>query len=257
MADQRFFLQDINPQSGSVNFPRDIAHQIMHVLRLQPGDQVTVLDGEGRAYQVRLNLFGAEQLTATIDQVGEKEIELPVHLTLFFPLTKREKVEWILQKGTEVGVSVFRPFISDRSLVKTTILQPNKIQRWEAIIREAAEQSGRAFLPELSQPQALSHIVSSAIDQYGLDAALVAAVGESTGSLGPLLDLLLKNIQAKPALGLLIGAEGGFSDQELALFRTAKFDLVSLGQTILRMETAAIVFPALVLHHFFDRFHSK
>ena len=256
MADLRFFLQNIDPQTGIVNFPRDIAHQIAHVLRLQPGDQVTVLDGQGSTYQVQLGALDQNPLSATIVHFGEDTTILPLHMMLFFPLTKREKVEWVLQKGTEVGVSAFHPFVSDRSLVQDMALPVKKMGRWDSIIREAAEQSGRTFLPVLHQPQHLSHIVSSCRDQYGLDAVLVAAVGEGAGNLGPHLDLLLKR-HVNPALGLFIGAEGGFSDQEIALFRKENFSLISMGETVLRMETAAIIFPALVLHQFSDRHRSE
>ncbi len=249
MADLRFFLQHIDPSAGAVVFPPDIAHQIVHVLRLQTGDRVTVLDGEGRAYQVRLKALDADPLTAKILRIGENSLQIPLQISLFFPLSKRDKVEWILQKGTEVGISSFHPFISERSLIQDVELPAKKIARWETIIREAAEQSGRALLPALHHPQRLSHILAAGLDVYKLAAALVASVGQGVLPLGGCLDSLLQKDPA-PSLGLFIGAEGGFSDQEVASFENAEFSLVSLGGTILRMETAAIVFPALVLHHF-------
>jgi 16S rRNA (uracil1498-N3)-methyltransferase len=252
MADLRFFLKHIDSQSGKVVFPPDIAHQILHVLRLQSGDQVTVLDGEGKAYQVRLGAGDAEALTAEIMHGGEKTAILPLRLTLFFPLSKREKVEWILQKGTEIGLSAFRPFISERSLVQDPILPPKKAARWESIIREAAEQSGRAVLPVLHQPQSLSHIIASGLKDMDIDTALVAAVGQGVNTLPSQLDRLLRD-RPDPSLALFIGAEGGFSEQELAAFKTVEFPLISLGDTVLRMETAAIIFPALVLYDYSTR----
>jgi len=249
MADLRFFLKHIDASSNSVVFPPDIAHQIVHVLRLQTGDQVTVLDGEGRAYQVRLKALDADPLTAEILRIGENSVQIPLQISLFFPLSKRDKVEWILQKGTEVGISAFHPFISERSLIQDVEMPAKKIARWETIIREAAEQSGRTLLPVLHHPQRLSHILAAGLDVYKLAAALVASVGQGVQPLAGCLDSLLQKDPA-PSLGLFIGAEGGFSDQEVASFENAEFPLVSLGGTILRMETAAIVFPALVLHHF-------
>jgi 16S rRNA (uracil1498-N3)-methyltransferase len=251
MADLRFFLNHIDPSSGKVVFPPDIAHQIVHVLRLQPGDQVTVLDGEGRAYQVCLNPFD-ESLSAEILRIGESPVRVPLQMALFFPLSKRDRVEWILQKCTEVGVAAFHPFISERSLVQEIELPPKKAARWESIIREAAEQSGRAVLPVLHHPQRLSEIVTAGLSAYALDTALVALVGQGVQPLAIRLNEILKN-DSDPSLGLFIGTEGGFSEQELAQFKAASFSLVSLGDTVLRMETAAIVFPALVLYGYSNR----
>ena len=129
MAAPRFFLKHIDPSADSVVFEPDIAHQIVHVLRLQTGDQVTVLDGEGRAYQVRLKALDADPLTAEILRIGENSVQIPFQISLFFPLSKRDKVEWILQKGTEVGISAFHPFISERSLIQDVELPAKKIAR--------------------------------------------------------------------------------------------------------------------------------
>jgi len=249
MTEHRFFLGRIDPQATEVVFPPDISHQITHVLRLVPGDQVTVLDGAGKAYQVRLNHFEGDHVTATISHAGEITTPLPVQITLFFPLSKREKVERILQKGTEVGVSVFQPFVSARSLVQDTNLPSKKTHRWESIIREAAEQSGRGYLPLLRKPEKLSHILSKGALEYGLDTILVATVGGEDGSLAAFLDQEKVHLPDH-AIGLFIGAEGGFAEQEIAQFKKLNFPLISLGKTVLRMETAAIVFPALVLYHF-------
>ena len=256
MPAQSFFLQHIDPQAGQIIFPADIAHQIVHVLRLQPGDEVIVLDGEGRAYQVELNPFENGQVSASILQAGESPALLPARISLFFPLSRREKVEWILQKGTEVGVSVFHPFVSDRSLVQDITLEPKKRTRWESILREASEQSGRDRLPQLQQPQQLSQILTNGLAALALDLALVASVDEKQLSLSAALQGL-PDRQRPPLLGLFIGAEGGFSPQELASFHQAGVRSVSLGDLVLRMETAAIVFPALVLYHFSSRAASE
>jgi len=249
LTEHRFFLGRIDPQTTEVIFPPDISHQITHVLRLVPGDQVTVLDGSGKVYQVRLNHSEGDQLSAAITHAGEIATPLPVRITLFFPLSKREKVEWILQKGTEVGVSVFQPFASARSLVQDTNLPSKKTHRWESIIREAAEQSRRGYLPVLRKPEQLSHVLSKGALEYGLDTILVATVGGEDGSLAAFLDQKIVYLP-DPDIGLFVGAEGGFAEQEIAQFKKLNFPLISLGKTVLRMETAAIVFPALVLYHF-------
>jgi len=251
MTKYRFFIKNIDPAAGKVVFPDDIGHQIRHVLRLQPGNTVTVLDGEGLAYYACLDEYSDAHVSAEIIKAGEKTRALPVDITLFFPLSRREKIEWILQKATEVGVSAFQPFICARSLVRDTNLSSRKNQRWQAIIREAAEQSGRALLPQLMQPEKMDAILSSSTKSLNMDIVMAAAVSEKDQGLHALLEGL--QVQDKrPTVGLFIGAEGGFSIQELQAFEDAHVHKVSLGRTILRMETAAIVFPALVMNHFIE-----
>ena len=162
MATNRFFIKQIDHASKEIEFPGNIAHQIQYVLRLNKGDRVIVMDGEGKAYQVELSQVDSEVTTGKIIEVGEVKSGLNIHLHLYFPLSKREKVEWILQKGTEVGVYAFHPFISQRSLVQSSEMSEKRKTRWESIIREAAEQSGRSRLPILHKPESLSSAIKIA-----------------------------------------------------------------------------------------------
>jgi 16S rRNA (uracil1498-N3)-methyltransferase len=249
----RFFIKHIDPALKVIRFPEDIAHQVQHVLRLKQGERVIVMDGEGKSYQVELTRDDSGGTTGKIIEISEVGSGLNAHVHLYFPLSKKRKVEWIFQKGTEVGIHAFHPFISQRSLVQSTEMNEKRKTRWESIIREAAEQSGRSRLPALHKPESLASVIKLAADSS--DKVLAAWVGED--------DRILKNALADtrhfmaamdgvPSLGLFVGPEGGFSETEIKAFKQAEVETVSLGAHVFRMETAAIVFPALVIYELSD-----
>jgi 16S rRNA (uracil1498-N3)-methyltransferase len=239
-----FFLTPESIQAQTVTFPRQIAHQIRNVLRLRESDMVAVLDNSGMKYTVTLQ-FGPDVQTLT-GRIVDKEAmpsEPNTHVALYFGLTSREKVEMILQKGTEVGVGSFHPFISSRTLVNAPTLPKSKHERWERIIQEAAEQSGRGRLPKLNTPESLTNCYLKAVTKH--DLCLIA--WENAPSDGFKLSALRKNYSGG-SIALFVGPEGGFSNDEVTEGIEAGCQMVSLGTRILRMETAAIIFPALVLY---------
>ena len=239
-----FFIPPDSIQGQVVSFQAQLAHQIRHVLRLGEGDHVAVLDNSGMLYTVVLRAHAGEQaLKGQI--VGAKTVtsEPQTHLALYFGLSSREKVEWILQKGTEIGVSAFCPFISSRTLVTSPELSNKKLARWERIIQEAAEQSGRGRLPVLNAPDNLLKCVLKAQSEY--DLCLMAWEGTCRD------DYKLGELRTRfggDSMALFVGPEGGFSVEEVDAAIEAGVQMVSLGARILRMETAALVFPALVLY---------
>jgi len=249
MGTHRFFLKQIDPALKEIIFSNDKAHQIQHVLRLKIGDRVTVLGDDGRAYQVQLTRMDPEAVVGRIIESGEARTDLPAHLHLYFPLSKRDKVEWILQKGTEVGVFAFHPFISQRSLVQSVEMSAKRRIRWESIIREAAEQSGRAQLPQLYSPESLASAIHIAVTAH--NQVIAASVGENERTLKDALrqiSSLMQRTSSVPSLGLFVGPEGGFAEHEIETLKQAGVLTVSLGAQIYRMETAAIVFPAIVMY---------
>jgi 16S rRNA (uracil1498-N3)-methyltransferase len=239
----RFFISPQNIKDMQVTFPPDITHQIRHVLRLGQDDLVEVLDNSGKVYRVRLeNESGSALVKGRVLETYEGTTEPRVPLVLYFGLTSREKVEWVLQKGTEVGVSVFQPFISERTLIQSPALPAKKVDRWERIIQEAAEQARRSRLPELKPPLSFSECLQEA----GAENPLNLVAWEAADSTDQTLEEALDGYQAG-MLGLFVGPEGGFSKEEVALAVSFGCRIVSLGRRILRMETAAIIFPTLVL----------
>jgi 16S rRNA (uracil1498-N3)-methyltransferase len=240
----RFFLPPEQLSGQWVIFPKEITHQILHVLRLAENDQVAVLDNTGVVHHVRLSVDStAATVSGMIFETLPVLSEPKTHLSLYFGLTSREKVEWILQKGTEIGVFAFYPFASSRTLVNSASLSPKKLDRWRRIIREAAEQSRRGRLPELHPPKDLAVSFSEASKDHELCLISYEAADENAQRLPDALEGF-----SGATLALFIGPEGGFSEEEVQLGLEDGCRVISLGARILRMETAAIVFSALTLY---------
>lgn len=240
----RFFLNKAQFSGDIVTFTPEIAHQIVHVLRLGGGDLVEALDNQGFVYRVTLNADAQEHhLTGRILDTEPVTSEPSIQVSLCFGLSNRDKVEWILQKGTEIGVSAFYPFVSARTLVQSTSLTENKLARWERIIREAAEQSRRGRLPILNPPVDFRKCISLATKKHGLCLIAWEEAAPANAAISHIIDTFKGD-----RIALFVGPEGGFSEDEISQAREMGCQVVSMGERILRMETAAIILPALVLH---------
>lgn len=235
-----FFVQPTAIKSGRVKFNAEISRQMSRVLRLKPGEKVIVLDNSGEEREVRMEVVSTQLCEGEVIETRKAGGEPSVRITLYLGLTHRDKFEWVLQKCTEVGVAGFVPVVTSRSLVQDIRTVQRKANRWQAIIREAAEQSGRGVLPLLADPL----LYSQALDAMRLnDLSLVAWEEEKSAGLRQLLR------KAKPgSVGILIGPEGGLSQEEAGQAAQSGIARISLGARILRMETAAVVAAALILH---------
>jgi 16S rRNA (uracil1498-N3)-methyltransferase len=239
----RFFLPRSSFEGEWVRFPEETASQIHRVLRLKPGQIVIALDGEGREYEVRLRKVEnhhAEGLVLLERMVvGEPRFEL----TLLLAITQREKFEWMLQKCTELGAAHFVPVICARSLSHAEREAQKKLDRWQKIVKEAAEQSRRGRIPLVNEAVGFEEAVGNRAAPDTLK--LIAWEGEETKS----LSAALRAADPRPVRArVLVGPEGGFETQEVALAAKCGFAPVSLGRRILRMETAAMVCTALTMY---------
>jgi 16S rRNA (uracil1498-N3)-methyltransferase len=220
----------------------EIAHQLGTVLRLRPGDQVLLLDGQGHSYPTRIHTLEPKKATGEVLAQGMVHSEPHCFLTLFQCALKADKFEWVLQKGTEIGVSRFVPVISSRTIVRPAEKIRKKYERWQTIIREAAEQSGRGRLPELADPLTWDEAV-----QAGTGVRLLPWEETSAHMRTHRLGAIVENMGA--VASLLLGPEGGISEDEAAGAMAMGWRAVSLGPRILRAETAALVAATLVLHY--------
>lgn len=236
----RFFLPPECFEPDRIRFDPQTAHQIYRVLRLKRGDQVIVLDGTGIEFSVILDQVSKGDCSGEIDSRQESVREPKVDLHLLVGLTQREKFEWVLQKCTEIGVKSFTPVTTSRSLVQDIRSAEQKMERWHTILKEAAEQSGRGIIPTLYPPvlflQALEKL-------HSYDLGLIAYEGEEKIRLRKILRKFKGN-----SLGVFVGPEGGFSQEEIQHARQSSLVTVSLGPRILRMETAALVVSAMILY---------
>jgi 16S rRNA (uracil1498-N3)-methyltransferase len=240
----RFFVTPDAIRDGTIHFTGSQARQIRQVLRLRPGTEVIVLDNSGQEYIVTLTTVRQTEATAQIEAQRPSTSEPHAQLTLYQSLLPRDKFEWVLQKGTEVGVSAFVPLITQRSLVQEASAATNKRTRWERIISEAAEQSGRGRLPTLHSPLSFGTALTQVERAH---CALIPWEKAEGQGVGVPLSKLPAEI-ARPEIALFIGPEGGFSEEEIERATAAGVHPVTLGRRILRTETAAVVATALVLY---------
>jgi 16S rRNA (uracil1498-N3)-methyltransferase len=246
MSIHRFFVSKNQIRGEHVILTGSQARQIHGVLRLRKGDRIRILDNEGWQYDVELVTVNPDQVAGHIATKSAARGEPAARLTLYQSLLKQDKFEWVLQKGTELGICLFVPLITERTIVRPTKLKQNKLARWQRIIREAAEQSGRGRIPKLSQPL---EFVPALADTQSCDMALIPWENEGERTLsapfGPNNRLTLPQ---SPEVALFIGPEGGFTDGEVEHAQSAHIIPVTLGPRILRAETAAIVATALFLN---------
>ncbi len=205
-------------------------HKLKNVLRLEKNKIICVFNGKGGEWEYKINKINHKQLALTqIGKKQEKKEEKPV-LTLGFPLIQEKKVDFILQKATELGASNFIPFFSTRSFKK----KPNqkKIERWKKIIKEASRQSERLWIPSLHSLVSLEELISTKADLK------ILAAPDSQNK----LNLLSKISQKQPLESIicLIGPEGGFSPDEIKKIKNNNFKPISFSSNTLRTETASI-----------------
>lgn len=242
----RFFVPPEAILAGVVTFPGDLSHQIVRVLRLTAGDKVAVLDNQGSEYQVEITSLDPKMVRGEVRERRQACGEPPVQLTLYLCLTQREKFEWVLQKCTETGVSDFVLVISSRSLVQEKGIAESKIERWQRIVREAAEQCGRGRLPGINPCLPIKDALEQAV--LSNKRCLFAWEGETATG----LSAVLQGLQEGEQVALLIGPEGGLSDDEARTAVELGWQTVSLGKRIFRMETAAVAASARIIAAYED-----
>ena len=239
----RFFISDKDIESGRVIITGSRVHQIRDVLRMKTGDEIIVLDNTGFEYQVSLTNISPKEVVGKVVAKKQSYTEPRTKIALYQSLLNREKFELVLQKCTEVGVTSFVPVIAERSIIrKLEKITLQKLTRFESIITEAAEQSGRGKIPKLKRPISMTQAVSQ-LEDY--DFCLVGSAQKECAS----LKQVLRKTTSKPVnIALFIGPEGGFSDKELEILESSGVLAFSLGERILRTETAAVIASGIILY---------
>lgn len=238
---RRFFLQPEALCHDSVVLPEEIRRHL-RVLRLAPGERIELFDGQGQRVQARITRLEKTGGEAAVE--CRRQDPLPrLAVRLIQGLPKGSKLDLVLQKGTELGISRFSPvYCRHGDIVAPPQRRDGRRERWEKIIQEAARQSGRSHLPVLDQPVALDELLPR-IDE---DLRLVPWEQASE----PLHNRLQG--QAPRSIAFLIGPEGGLSADEVALAGRCGFVPVSLGPRILRSETAGIAVASILQYLFGD-----
>ncbi len=246
----RFFVTPEVLAAEPVTLTGGLAHQICHVLRMHPGDRVILLDNRGWAYEAAVVSCTGQAVTLEVRDRQEATGEPRTHITLLQAVLKGERFAWALQKGTEVGVSRFVPLICERTVSGDQRALEHKRERWERIIREAAEQSRRARLPVLAPVQPFEVAVQAGRleDRPHSSCSLRLLLWEGAGAAALREVLAACNLRSGGRIEVFVGPEGGFTDRERDMARTCGIVPVTLGPRILRAETAGLVAAAAILY---------
>jgi len=245
---QRYFLPTTAWKQNKVFIEKDDFHHIVKVMRFKVGNKIICNNENGEAALCEIKAIHEDKVEANVIEWLEENVELPVDVTIVQGIPKGDKFEFVLQKGTELGASTFIPYHSDRSIsIWDEKKAAKKMKRFNKIVKEASEQSHRNKLPKVLAPIKKSELIKL-IDEY--DMCIFAfeeeAKSESFHSFGQLLNSMLPGQK----LLIVIGPEGGFSDEEAMLFKESGFYSVRLGPRILRTETASLYALASISYHF-------
>lgn len=222
--------------------PETIGNHIVRVLRLKTGDAFNLFNGDGKDYPAEITAIDKKGATARILSCHAVNTESPLNIHLYQSIARGEKMDWILQKATELGVAAFTPMVSDRTEVKLDSERSDKkLNHWLGVIRSACEQSGRACLPAVHAPVSINQLNGA----VKLDQAYYLDPEAADGINGLVLD-------TASDLTLAIGPEGGFSDRDIRLLQTAGFKGLRIGPRVLRTETAGIAAIAALQSRFGD-----
>ncbi|HEY8888349.1 MAG TPA: 16S rRNA (uracil(1498)-N(3))-methyltransferase [Gallionella sp.] len=227
----RFYCPPPIPFSGTFDLPADAAHHALRVLRLRVGDTVEIFDGIGNECRGLIADLGARNVTVTNITENDSKRESPLHTLLAQALSSSEKMDWVIQKSTELGVTEIQPLATDRSVARLSAERTaRRLEHWQQVAISACEQCGRNVLPRIHAPLGimdwLQQLKSISDTKYILLPDGMATLHDQTKPQGRTV--------------LLIGAEGGFSQTESAMALHCGFIPIRLGARVMRTETAAI-----------------
>ena len=235
----RFYVPQPRVEQGTLKVEGEEVKHIRKVLRLKEGDEITVFDGLGKELKGTIVEEGLSSVAIRIEHVISSRKDSPLEVTLAQSLLKGEKMDYLIQKATELGVQDIIPFISSRSvpfLEKSKRLRRH--HRWARIAVEASKQCGRAIIPKIEPVQDFSEMLRAAAPN-----TLRLILWEKEGMK---LKEILGRSKERQEIFFVVGPEGGFSQREIEEGKKAGFIPVTLGERILRAETASLCFLSIL-----------
>jgi len=237
----RVYVEEPLSAGGNHVIEGSAANHVARVLRLREGDALTLFDGRGGEYDARITGFRKDAVQVEVREHRAVERESALDLTLAQGISRGERMDWVVQKATELGVRRIVPVLTERSVVRLDERQSErKLQHWRGIAIAACEQCGRNQVPEVTAPANFFAAIRAS------DVQMMRLL------LSPSASLRARDLPRPTAITLLIGPEGGLADNEEEAAIRAGFKPVQLGPRILRTETAAIAALAALQHDFGD-----
>jgi 16S rRNA (uracil1498-N3)-methyltransferase len=235
MRVHRFFTNQPLHKNQQITLEEDPAHHIHQVLRLRAGDDVVIFSNHGEEYAATLNQVNKQQVTAILGDCLRHETQSPLTIHLMLGISRGERMDFALQKATELGVNRVTPVFTERCVVKLN--EKKRVHRhthWQRIVINACEQSGRCRIPVIDKPEEFGNALSAMADTTAI---LLDHRSQST---------LHQLVPPKTGLAILIGPEGGLTDGERQLAMQKGFLGIRLGPRIMRTETAPLATIAAV-----------
>lgn len=240
---QRFFVTPDQVGEDKIRIQGSDVNHMKNVLRMRPGEEVMVSDGNNRQYRCRVEDYPDGEAVLAILEAGLVDTELPSRIYLFQGLPKQEKMELIVQKAVELGVCQVIPVQTRRCVVKLDAKKAaKKVQRWQQIAESAAKQAGRGYIPAVSEVMTFQEALafSEALDIRLIPYELADGM-EGTRK-------ILDGIRPGQSVGIFIGPEGGFEKEEVSRAVEAGAMPITLGKRILRTETAGIAVLSILMY---------
>lgn len=244
----KFFVSQQNIAGDIATIDGDDVKHIYKVLRLKEHEKISINNCNGREFVGEIQSISKTQVKVKILEEIQINNESPVEVCLFQGLPKSSKMDFIVQKCTELGIARITPLITERVIVKNEIGEFKKVDRWQKIALEASKQSKRTIIPKIDTPidfQKLKEIIKS------MDLVIVPYENEkSTG-----IKKAIKEIGEKEKVkkvGIIIGPEGGFEEEEIKELDSLNAKIVTLGPRIMRTETAGMVSLSLIMYELGD-----
>ena len=220
----------------------DVNH-IKNVLRLEVGDWIVACDGNGTDYVSRIQSICSDEVVASIEKVQPTGTELPVKITLFQGMPKKDKLELIIQKAVELGACEIVPVMTKRTVVKLSEEKKinKRLERWQSIAYAAAKQCDRGIIPTVHKPVSYEEALAMAdqLDYNVIPYELQTGMEEAR----KIVDQACK----QRSLGIFIGPEGGFEPEEVERAMTRNIHPMTLGKRILRTETAGMALLSILM----------
>ena len=232
----RIYLPEMSTDADTIVMGEQAARHLVRVLRLRAGDAFNVFDGRGLERRARLLSAGKREATAELHEVIGNRCESPLNMTLLQGICRGERMDYVMQKATELGVSTIRPVVTARCVVRPDASRVDKrLAHWAGVTASACEQCGRAVVPAISAPVDFDKAIAEA-GHEGLQLVMDPLSGRPPGTFSTATDQVT----------VIVGPEGGLNQAEISAALDAGFVAASLGPRVLRTETAAVAILAVL-----------
>ncbi len=238
-----FYIEKGQIEKDWIHITGDDVNHIKNVLRMNVGEELVLCDKDGRFYTCLIEEISGQEIQTKIVKKEDAVTELPTKIYLFQGLPKKDKMELIIQKAVELGVYEVIPVATKYCVVKLEDKkkEKKKLERWQAISEAAAKQSGRGIIPTIGEVMSFQEAIKMAASLEGGIIPYELSKGMKASK-----DAIVKVCMGK-SIGVFIGPEGGFSEEEIKLAFEAGIQPITLGKRILRTETAGLTTLALLM----------